>query len=121
MPPGGCGVSNVREPSYTAMISTPAQFRDFVRCQPGSTAPFDFSREWLAVFSFSSEGGNATPLKVHDDGKTLTLVVDLQQYCGGMRPKRITHQFMYRVPAAPRRLTTNFVPKAQPPCPPNLP
>ncbi len=118
--PGGCGV----QPSETmrnTLIRTEAQLRAFVRCKDGAPPPLDLNATWLAVFSLQTEGGTATPGKVHDDGKTLTLDVQTTRYCGGMAPRRIQHTFVYRVAPEPRELRVNRSAANEPPCPTGLP
>jgi hypothetical protein len=121
MPPGGCAIATQKGPPRTAMISTETEFRDFVRCEPGSSAPFDSAKEWLAVFTLTTQGGSVFAKKLRDDGKRLTLDVDVEHYCGGVAPPRITHRFIYRVPPERRELAVNRLPNAQPPCPPGIP
>lgn len=113
MPSADCAIASFpAEP--TATISNDAELQKVVRCEPGSAMTFDFASEWIAVFSFNGTEDELDPMGIRDDGKTVTLIIHVQQHCGGVAPDQKSFHFMYRVPAEPRVLQVHL--SQPPPC-----
>jgi hypothetical protein len=125
-PPEGCAfvagssLERVTEKTSAVMIKDADDLRKIVGCTDDKRDAFAFDDEWLATFTFVSQGGSFEPLGLRDDGETLTLDVESRRYCGGTRPPTKVARIVYRVPAERRALATNVRPD-QPPCPPGVP
>lgn len=112
----------IEEDPQPVLIKDDDELEEHVECSADHEASYDFSVEQLAMFRLGSRNGQSfKALRVEDDGRTVTLVVETSRYCGGTRPQTTAETFFYRVPKRTRALKTQLVPANEPPCPKGLP